>query len=130
MYSDGERSSRAAIRATSSNSRSVKESLTASVRFVSLANSGSSFISAYDALIRACAEERTRSLAAGLAGVERCSRAGVGALDVAQASAANDAAFSVAAGDIVGEHLDIAHDGLTSLSRSRHLLEPLGTRLL
>lgn len=72
---------------------------------VSLGKSGSSFISAYDALIRACAEERTRSLAAGLAGVERRSGAGVGAVDKAGASAANEASYAVTAG-FVGEHSD------------------------
>ena len=105
MSSETDRSSNVAMRDTSSNSRSVSDSLTASVRLESLGKSGSSFISAYDALIRACAEERTRSLAAGLAGVERRSGAGVGAVDEAQTLTSNEAVFAVAAGNIRSQHM-------------------------
>lgn len=63
------------------------------------------WISCYDALVRACLEERAQPIVAEWSGVNRRPGTDVGAVDIAQAVAANAAKFTVAAG-IVGEHLD------------------------
>lgn len=73
---------------------------------VSAAKSGSSFISCYEALIRACLKERAVTDALGLTRIERRPGAFVGTVNKPQALAANDASGAFTAGLVMREHLD------------------------
>lgn len=99
----------AASREASINMRSVTLSGMRSVFFKSLAKSGSSFISCYDALIRACLEERAIAIVTEWSGVNRRPGTDVGAVDIAQAVAANAAKFTMTTG-VCREHFQTLSD--------------------
>ena len=63
-------------------------------------------MSCYDALLRACLVERAWPIPIGEAVKERRAWSCVVPFDVAHAVAANEACLTVAAGNVVGEHLD------------------------
>ena len=94
------------------------------------AHSESPWIGCYEALVRAGLEHRAGPRSVGLSAVGGRVWPSVVAVDIPKALPANNATDTVTTGDVVGQHLDGAHDGLAGLSRSREPLEPLGTRLL
>lgn len=107
MYSETDRSCSAATRTVSSNSRSVRLNLTASVRLVSLVNSDSNWIQCFDALPLHLRGLEHRAVADSLSasaihrGVPACAVQ----FDEAGASGTDGAAVAPAAG-LIRQHLE------------------------